>query len=1148
MVKLNSVNYDIEYPIYGAKFLNDKTLLVTGGGGQGNQENSNRLTALTINLTKKKRPIKKFRELKLKEENDAPSCLDSNNNIILLGCNEGQASIKDGHNHNLQKFIYINDHLKYITSTSLENDILPSVYQKFITISKDGSIAAVASSKVPTLIHILDPVNLFEKYEIETNNEVKDLDISPDGKNLTYITKTNTIEIISIITGRSLLRRVDFDKNYNLTKVKFIDDDHVILGISLKDGNGVSLVKLSLSQKLKTVKETIASKKIKSITAIDINLKNGVIAIAGNENSILLFKVQSLKSIKTFSNVHSLSITKITFSPNGQFLASVSAANTVNIIEIPDALGIETHHIYNFFKRSLQLLILAVVIQLAWKYYQSRDVKKLDFSEYFTLTPRSAASQTSTSTTSYYEPKITTPGYVEDEEEEEEEEDEDSNEDSEKEDIVERGEVEEDEGDSGDDEEEEEDIAEEPVTSTTDSQDIQQSSEVSTSKQLSTTETENSSQELVETTETKTETSIVEVTASSTEISTVSETSIVTETSTTESTSLTTETSTVEKPSTTSESSTAFEESTLSSAISEQLSSCTESALSEEPKPSTTSISELNSQSTLSSKKSPASTSSTEAKKLLETDTEILYTQVKEEDIQYESISELPPTSVTLTSTAISSTNTTASSSTKTKKKKKSLRRRKKKSSTSTVPLTSEISVESSFTTLDGFVPTATSALDKLTSQVPETVAKEADKITSKLASKLSKISSTVHASSDEESTLSPSSDNVEVTQTKTESSSTQPLDLEVTALSIESKSSTSQEITTEKESELEKSALSVQTTSETTPQTSSAIKLSSYTKSTIESHDSDASIGVAGTIPLESEASTPFTAESIETPVPKTPEASIEPEKLVKDSVDEDAEPASELEGIIPETPESSATLVETVSEIKSEDVTSQEAEVEETVLDSDSESLSSSEELGDDEYETAEEVESSGDEWDTASEGSIDSENSQSDDEGFETAEEEPEIEGIVIETSSSNEEDEHVINTSIDVPEETVTETLTETETEADALTSDTEEVETDSGYEPDSDSDEELETDSETESEIESDTDDELTTESDAEDELESSIESESATDTEDVYTSDEEDYTTPDDSGSETDEISTPEVEEPLIKEETTTSVDFHDEL
>lgn len=1108
MVKLNSVSYDIEYPIYGAKFLNDKTLLVTGGGGQGNQENSNRLTALTINLTKKKKPIKKFRELKLKEENDAPSCLDSNNNIILLGCNEGQASIKDGHNHNLQKFIYINDHLKYVTSTSLENDILPSIYQKFITISKDGSIAAVASSKIPTLIHILDPVNLFEKYEIETNNEVKDLDISPDGKNLTYITKTNTIEIISIITGRSLLRRVDFDKNYNLTKVKFIDDDHVILGVSLKDGNGISLVKLSLSQKLKTVKEIVASKKIKSITAIDINLKNGVIAIAGNENSIILFKVQSLKSIKTFSNVHSLSITKITFSPNGEFLASVSVANTVNVIEIPDALGIETHHIYNFFKRSLQLLILAVVIQLAWKYYQSRDVKKLDFSEYFTLTPRSAATQTSTTSSAYYEPKITTAGYIEDEEEPEE--------------IVEREEDEEDDEESTEEEEVED------FSSTTAPQ---PSTESSTKEQPTTTETESSA---VEPIETKTETSVVEVTASTTETSTVSETSISTETSTTELTSLTTETTTVEESSTSSEPSTTTEPSTTSEAKSEPLLSSIESTLSSleltDSKPHTTAL-DL---STLSSKETPASTSET-----FKTETEILYDHLEDKDVQFESISEIPPTAIILTSTVTTTADSIPSSSssktkTKTKKKNKSLRRRKKKSTTATVSLTTENSAVITSEALSG--SETTNVIQSLTSQASEAIVSEADAITSKLGSKLSEVSVSVHGSSSEDFISSLSITEPSNTESKPDITQTSiPASEEiVTPLTSETEISTNEEVTSTSDeiSEIE-STTTVETKSspETVSEALVQTKLTSSTKSIPESDSSDSSIGVAGTIPIETTASTPFTAETIETPVPETPEAIIEPGKLLKDAVEEDAEPATEVEAIIPDATESLETAVESSTQADLEETESPENENE---FESDTESLTDSEDSGSEEdYETADEPESSDDEWDTASEGSITTESSESGDEGYETAEDEPifeESQEPIIESVTVSEPDSTV--------ESIVEDTITETLEESDPPTSETEqEIDTDFEYETDS-STEELETD--TESEL--DTDEEITDsepESDIDDELEST--------TDEIITSDEEDYTS--DSDFETDEITTPEVEEPIINEEvTTTSIEFHDEL
>lgn len=49
----NSANYDVGYPIYGAKFINEGTLLVAGGGGQFNSSFPNKITALKVNFQKR---------------------------------------------------------------------------------------------------------------------------------------------------------------------------------------------------------------------------------------------------------------------------------------------------------------------------------------------------------------------------------------------------------------------------------------------------------------------------------------------------------------------------------------------------------------------------------------------------------------------------------------------------------------------------------------------------------------------------------------------------------------------------------------------------------------------------------------------------------------------------------------------------------------------------------------------------------------------------------------------------------------------------------------------------------------------------------------------------------------------------------------
>lgn len=112
----NSANYDVGYPIYGAKFINEGTLLVAGGGGQFNSSFPNKITALKVNFQKKKH-IRRFREITLDSIDDAPTSLDCNNNLILVGCNElFNDSSMENVNHHLRKFVFEQEHLKFVAS------------------------------------------------------------------------------------------------------------------------------------------------------------------------------------------------------------------------------------------------------------------------------------------------------------------------------------------------------------------------------------------------------------------------------------------------------------------------------------------------------------------------------------------------------------------------------------------------------------------------------------------------------------------------------------------------------------------------------------------------------------------------------------------------------------------------------------------------------------------------------------------------------------------------------------------------------------------------------------------------------------------------------------------------------------------------
>ncbi|CCE64431.1 hypothetical protein TPHA_0H02270 [Tetrapisispora phaffii CBS 4417] len=381
-MKLSASIYNSGYPLYGAKFLNDRILLVAGGGGEGNNGIPNKITALRIDFSKKK-VIKRFREIVLDPNDDSPTTLDAAKNIILVGCNENSEKIKSGSgNHHIRKFDYENDHLKFVAGIDFDGSKNPDDYTKLVYMSKDATVGAIASSAIPTVIRIIDPNDLTEKYEIDTGHDVKDMHFSPDGKVICYITP-NTLEVISIVTGRFIIRKTDFDKSWILSKIRFINDDTVLVAAVLKNNkqNGIVMTTISLKSGNATVlKSKLVTKQFKGITSMDIDPSGECAAIASNDNSIALVILKDLSVGKVFYQIHTFAITKVAFSPDSKYVASVSAANTVHVIEVPKDFSKSTsiiHKLWKFFKNVLLIVILAYLAQLA--YVNNYNIKALDY-------------------------------------------------------------------------------------------------------------------------------------------------------------------------------------------------------------------------------------------------------------------------------------------------------------------------------------------------------------------------------------------------------------------------------------------------------------------------------------------------------------------------------------------------------------------------------------------------------------------------------------------------------------------------------------------------------------------------------------------------------------------------------------------------
>ncbi|KAL6927251.1 hypothetical protein ACO0SA_003548 [Hanseniaspora valbyensis] len=399
-MKVNVIKSNLKYPLYSCKFINDDLLLVTGGGGEGNNGIDNKVTLLTILDNENK--IKKFRELKLSDDDDSPTCMDyidlpphmaSNNSsfdlgadgikvdgIFLLGCNENSNKIMQTNtNNSLQRFNYENQHIRFVASVDYDKEMESqrdlNTYMKFLKISENIEFAAVCTNKFPSIIRIINPITLHELYEIETGNELKDFDFQQgkDAKILSYITK-NTCELISCVTGTFITKSYQFDVDkFTTLKLKFITNDKFFILLKNEVSNKFELQLFSITGEIKHLKTLQLNElKFKGITSVDF--ANNILAISGNDNSVSFFYLNhtgnnaSLKFLKKFDELHTFAITKIAFNKSGSRLATVSADNSVSVINIPqnfEKFKPTTKRLLTFIINSIIIAILAVLGKMA---------------------------------------------------------------------------------------------------------------------------------------------------------------------------------------------------------------------------------------------------------------------------------------------------------------------------------------------------------------------------------------------------------------------------------------------------------------------------------------------------------------------------------------------------------------------------------------------------------------------------------------------------------------------------------------------------------------------------------------------------------------------------------------------------------------
>ncbi|RKP30803.1 hypothetical protein METBISCDRAFT_9275, partial [Metschnikowia bicuspidata] len=349
MAPKNSAEIFVDYPINAVEFIDNRTVLVCGGGGECRSGVPNKITAMrcSFKTTDKKKRLQKFREVILPPKEDCPLAIAAArlpgagglDFTVLVGCNQSQELRKIDVNRNVRKYSYLRDHhFAFHDAVQFDPHIRPQIDDpKHLQLTPDASVAVMMTTAMPSEIVVFEPATLECTNRIcpDLPFEIVDIHLcaATNGSTLTYITASSVTTVNTafgdVVHPTSATAAKTLAKYY-LSKVRCVSSTKVLLAASLRSRKGAALLEYDL-QTGRVTKERLLSKTSRAVV-LEYCESRGLVAVALNDCSVALIRAHDFKVLKTYKKLHNFAITSLSFCPNGSKLASGSAAQTVNVL------------------------------------------------------------------------------------------------------------------------------------------------------------------------------------------------------------------------------------------------------------------------------------------------------------------------------------------------------------------------------------------------------------------------------------------------------------------------------------------------------------------------------------------------------------------------------------------------------------------------------------------------------------------------------------------------------------------------------------------------------------------------------------------------------------------------------------------------
>lgn len=317
------------------------------------------LTQSVIKVSGPSEP-KKISEIELSKKEDNPTSLAIyDENTIFAGVNSNSESLKGGKNQHLRLFSLSDDKQKWGESKSVQvfEDVGILDYQKGVVALPSKKAVIVTNSTAPGYVYSIDAKTHDVHFKETTKGEINSIALSHDESKFVYVTDKSLV-VADSSDGKHIINSESI-KGETFSRAAFLKSSAVVASISVGVKDGIKLVKM-YGEKFEEVSFS-SHKKLKKVTALTCYDK--YIFTAHQDLSLSIFSADNLRLLKTFKDAHEFAITRVVLNKDETMAVSVSASNTLGVIDIPADGRFAGNKLLDIVILTLLILFVAIFYQ-----------------------------------------------------------------------------------------------------------------------------------------------------------------------------------------------------------------------------------------------------------------------------------------------------------------------------------------------------------------------------------------------------------------------------------------------------------------------------------------------------------------------------------------------------------------------------------------------------------------------------------------------------------------------------------------------------------------------------------------------------------------------------------------------------------------